>query len=329
MTSLALILPTRRAAVGRHLGRACVALFLLLVAATGLGARAMTHFGPADPAWPGMRRHSLAMAGYLLRNGFCLPKPFNRRTPADVGLRFEREVLAAPGGPALEAWRIEAGPRPRGTVVLFHGHAGSKASTLQAAQQFHGLGFRTLLVDFRGSGGSSGDVTTIGWYEADDVAAGLAHARALGRGPVVVYGASMGAAAALKAAHDGARPEALVLECPYDSLRTTVLHRVDRFGVPAGPLADLMLLWGGWQLGFDAYRLNPVEFAAGVRVPTYLGFGEKDPWVRPDEARRIYAALAGPKRMRVFGGAGHGAYADLRPDAWRADVEAFLRSEGI
>lgn len=314
---------------GRAVWRAIAGLLAAIIIVAGLGARAMTHFGAPDLALGNSRRTSLGFAGYLLRHGFRSPRPFNRRTPANLGLSFERQILAAPDGAALEAWRIEAPAKRRGTVVFFHGHAGSKASTLNAASQFHDLGFATLLVDFRGSGGSSGNATTVGWEEAQDVAAGVAHARCAESGPVVVYGASMGAAAALKAVHDGSRPDALVLECPYDNLRTTVRHRFDRVGVASGPIADLLLFWGGWQLGFDPYRLNPAEFANDVRVPTYLAFGARDPWVLPEEGERIYAALRGPKRMRMFAGARHGAYADLRADEWRADVDDFLRSQGI
>jgi alpha-beta hydrolase superfamily lysophospholipase len=313
----------------RIAARAIVGVLAAAVAAAGLGARATTHFGAPDPALRNSRRTSLAFAGYLLRHGFRSPRPSNLKTPADLGVGFVRQILAAPQGPALEAWRIEALSKRRGTVVLFHGHAGCKASTLNAASQFRDLGFATLLVDFRGSGGSSGNATTLGWEEAQDVAAGVSHVRSTETGPIVVYGASMGAAAALKAVHDGSRPDALVLECPYDSLRTTVRHRFDGAGIVSGPIADSLLLWGRWQLGFDPYSLNPAEFASAVSMPTYLGFGARDPWVLPEEGQRIYTALRGPKRIHMFTGARHGAYADLRPDEWRADVDDFLRSQGI
>lgn len=43
-----------------------------------------------------------------------------------------------------------------------------KASMLPAAKAFHDLGYKVVLVDFRGSGGSTGEGTTVGYREAED-----------------------------------------------------------------------------------------------------------------------------------------------------------------
>ncbi len=149
-------------------------------------------------------------------------------------------------------------PRPdaRETVVLFHGHAASKDSQLREAKAFHGMAFNALLVDFYGSGGSGGNGTSIGFYEALDVTQAFGCARGLPRsGPVVLYGTSMGAAAVLKAvADDKLQPAALILECPFDSLIGTVRHRFTSRGVPSFPLADLLVFWGGAQEGFNGFR---------------------------------------------------------------------------
>src|SRR5262249_3495643 len=155
-----------------------------------------------------------------------LPRPENRLTPRDVGLSYERHVFAGGRGVPVEAWFVPA-PSARGTVVLFHGHAASKDSQLREAKVFHAMGLNALLVDFYGSGGSAGRETSIGFYEALDVAKAFDYARGLPHaGPVVLYGASMGAAAILKAVADQKlEPAALILECPFDSLIGTVRHR--------------------------------------------------------------------------------------------------------
>src|SRR5205085_2373851 len=131
-------------------------------------------------------------------------------------------------GVTLEAWHVPA-RRPRGLVLLFHGYVGCKAALLQEAAAFHDLGYAALLVDFRGSGGSSDSPTTIGALESADVAAALAYARASWPGRrLVLFGQSMGAAAILRAvAVGGAEPDAVLLECPFDRLLTTVEHRFE------------------------------------------------------------------------------------------------------
>jgi hypothetical protein len=210
-------------------------------------------------------------------------------------------------------------------VLLFHGHGGCKCALLREANALREIGYSTLLVDFRGSGGSSGSVTTIGAREADDVAAASAYARAHWPGqPLALFGQSMGAAAVLKAVASGTTADAILLECPFDRMLTTVEHRFELTGLPAFPLARLLVFWGGVQNGFDAFAHNPVEYAAGVRCPALLMHGARDPLVHTEEAEGIFAALAGPKRWELFAEAGHQSYCFKCPERWSAVVGEFL-----
>ena len=264
----------------------------------------------------------------VLLAGPVVPKRRNRTTPASAGLPYRTQVLSGADGTALEAWHLQR-PGGRGIVVAFHGYAGAKDSLLPHARTFLDLGHDVLLVDFRGSGGSPGRRTSLGFHEAVDVAAAFRHARGLTAGPVVLYGESMGAAAVLKAVGDGAvRPDAVILECPFDRLLTTVEHRFETYGVPAFPVARLLLFWGGVQQGFDALDHDPVDYAARVAVPTLLMSGAADPWVREEETRAIFEALRGPKRLVLFSGEGHGSCRRRRPAQWRAAVTGFLREAG-
>jgi uncharacterized protein len=218
-------------------------------------------------------------------------------------------------------------PRPgaRAMVVMFHGHADSKQSLLPAARAFHDLGYSAFLVDFRGSGGSSGNETSIGFHEAEDVRAAFAYASALpDHPPVVLYGNSMGAAAVLKAMNDAPlRPAALVLECPFDRLASTVRHRFDSYRVPTFPAADLLLFWGGVQQRFNPWAFNPVDYAGSVSAPTLLMNGDRDPWVSVAEARSIFDRLRGPRQLKLFAGLGHQSFLSARRADWTETVSGF------
>jgi hypothetical protein len=254
-----------------------------------------------------------------------MPRPQNARTPATYALPGQRHVFAGARGIPLEAWVI---PRAeaRGTVVLFHGYAASKDSQLREAIAFREMGFQTMLVDFHGSGGSGGSETSVGYHEAEDVAAAFGYARALPGGvPVVLYGASMGAAAVLKGVGDrGLDPAGLILEGPFDSLLATTRHRFTAMGLPGFPMAELLVFWGGVQQGFDGLAYRPAASAARVTRPTLLMSGAADTYVTPEETRAIHAALGGPKRLVFFDGLGHDAGLRLRPREWRAAVAPFL-----
>jgi uncharacterized protein len=287
-------------------------------------ARAFTQFARPGPRTK-LGHLTVSESLRILVDGVRVPRPENRRNPSDIGLPYERHVFVGGRGVSLEAWLIPC-QEARGTVVLFHGHAASKDSQLREAKALHHMGFNAFLVDFYGSGGSGGSGTTIGFYEAQDVTRAFAYAKELPRsGPVVLFGASMGAVAVLKAvADDNLQPAALVVECPFDTLIGTVRHRFSNRGIPSFPLADLLVLWGGAQEGFNAFGFRPVDLASRVRVPTLLMNGDQDEWVHVDEARAIFDALRGPKALHYFAGVGHDSCLRNRPDEWRRVVEAFL-----
>jgi uncharacterized protein len=251
-----------------------------------------------------------------------MERPRVRRHPTGP---YERHGLPSLDGTFLEAWYL---PREdaRGVAVLFHGYGGTKGDLLREARVFRDLGLAAFLVDFRGGGGSGGDESSIGFHEAQDVRAATQYARTLpGRLPVVVYGISMGAAAVLKAEADaplGAR--GLVLECPFDRLITTVDHRFEVRRLPAWPLSNLLVFWGGWRQGFDAFAHNPVDYARRVRTPTLLFNGSEDDLVTPAESSAIARALAGPKEQVVCPGVPHDSCLRGRTPLARDAIARFM-----
>jgi pimeloyl-ACP methyl ester carboxylesterase len=135
----------------------------------------------------------------------------------------------------------------------------------------------------------------------------------------------MGAAAILKAVGDRhLQPEAIVLEMPFDSLLRTVRQRFTSMSLPAFPAAELLLFWGGWQQGFNAFQYSPADDARGVRSPTLLMNGDRDPWVTVEEAERIFANLEGPKRLKIFHGLKHQSFLNARRENWKDTVSTFL-----
>lgn len=273
-------------------------------------------------AWAACRRGLRSAHGALRPLGLPRSAP---RLPSPLGLDFERHGFASADGTFLEAWLV---PRDgsRGVAVLFHGYGGSKDQMLREARAFRALGLDALLVDFRGSGGSEGSETSIGWHEARDVQAAVAYARTLPGSPrVIAYGISMGAAAVLKAEADGDLGAAgLVLECPFDRLLTTVNHRFEERSLPAFPLSPLLVFWGGWRQGFDAFAHNPVDYARRARTPTLLLNGADDTYVTREEARSVARALDQRGRLVLCPGVGHASCLGRQAPLWRESVGGFL-----
>ena len=306
--------------------------FLLFAGFTALNilayrhAHAMLHYAPPG----GIRTEkpeALAPLAKLrvLWAGVNIPRPVDEMPP--VALAPDAKVLSipVPGAVTLCAWHAGRGPEAP-LVIFFHGYSTEKTRLLREAREIHALGAAVLLVDFRGSGGSSENYATLGWREADDVAAVVRYAQEnLPHSALVLYGQSMGSASILRAvqAHN-VRPDGLILESVFDTMRNAIRARFRAMGVPAFPAAELLAFWGGRQFGFNAFAHNPVAYASAVTCPVLFLHGTDDPRAPVAQARLVCDAVPGTKEFATFDAVGHASYAAAHPGAWRAAVRSFL-----
>lgn len=265
---------------------------------------------------------------WVLVRGVRLPRPENYRTPAALGLPFTVERVATSDGMELESWVVPADPE-RGWVVLLHGYGTAKAWLVDEAEAFFRLGYSVMLLDFRGSGGSHGAETTLGYREAEDAAAAVHWLRTRKRvdAPLLLYGQSMGGAAALRAvAVLGARVDGVMLESVFDTLLNAARNRFRAMGLPSWPLAELLVFWGGRRAGCSGFRLNPAEWAAGVSCPVLLLHGARDPRVTRAQVDRLYKRFPGRRALEIFPDAAHATCLADDPERWREAVRAFLEA---
>ena len=300
----------------------CVVLLNLLAY---IHARAMTHYSAGGERTIPPERLSALDKVQVLFTGVIVPRPANTATPADLGLKYQTHSIPRSGGLNVEVWRVP-GHASRPVVILFHGYGACKSQLLDEARVFHEFGCETWLVDFRGSGGSAGNETTLGVYEADDVASAIEFAKeSSGARPLVLYGKSMGSAAILRAvAMAGANPAAVIVECPFDRLLTTVENRFSAMGLPSFPFAQFLVFWGGVQQGMNGFAHNPVDYAASVRCPVLLMHGELDPRISVPQVRSIYENFAGSKELVLFPRAGHESYLESDSERWKLAVGKFV-----
>jgi hypothetical protein len=288
-------------------------------------ARAMTSFTANGERTGRPEQLSVLDRFTLLLSGVNIPRPANRRTPGDFNLSFETHRFSNGDGVTLEAWFLP-GENDRLIVALFHGYAASKSTLLNAAQAVHQLGYATLLVDFYGSGGSSGVGTTIGVKEANDVAATVEYIRRIWpQRKIILYGISMGGAAVLRAiAANGAEPDAIIIEATFDSLLNTGKNRFRAMGLPGSPFAEMLLFWGSVQNGFNMFSHNPVEYARTIKHPALVLHGEKDERATFEQARSIAEAMGAHARFIGYAEVTHMPILKARPKEWTRDVAMFL-----
>ncbi|RYU82110.1 alpha/beta hydrolase [Hymenobacter persicinus] len=306
----------------RRIGLILLGLFLLLNIVAFNHAWHFTHFrGEAGPRTSSPEKLSVAAKLGLLLTGVANPKPTGAAVPA---FPYQTLALDGPNG-RLEMWYspVEA---PKGSVALFHGYTSDKSRLLTEAAFFRSLGYSTLLVDMSGAGNSAGYRCTVGYYEAADVATAFQFLQQQRPAtPIVLYGVSMGAMAILRAEGElGIRPAAAIMECPYGSLLETAQNRFRAMGVPAFPLANLLVFWGGAQNGFWAFGHDARRYARRIPTPTLLLYGLADQRVTRRETDDIFAALAGFKQRHYFPGAGHEPYWLRSSTVWQQQIQTFL-----
>lgn len=288
-------------------------------------ASAMIHYATGGERTLKPEQLSVGEKAWTIVSGVKVPRPENSRNPRDAGLNYSTREIPVNGSERLEAWFVPASGA-RGLALMFPGYASSKDSLMGPASALDAMDYDLLMVDFRGAGGSSGQDTTIGVREGEDVDAALEYARR--QWPdrqVALYGVSMGSAAILRAvAADGARPDVVILESPFNSLLDTTANRFHSMGLPAFPSAQLIVFWGSVQKGFNGFKHNPENYASSITCPALLLYGEHDPRVTPAQSRAIFDRLGGPKQAISFSDAGHQLLINSDPALWKSEVARFL-----
>jgi pimeloyl-ACP methyl ester carboxylesterase len=260
---------------------------------------------------------------------FHYPDPNDGKTPISYGLNFRWIEFQSPDGILLKGWYIPAPGNARGTIIYCHGLNRTRTEMLPRAVFAHGLGYNGLLFDFRHAGQSGGETTTLGYQERLDVlgAARYALQEEKAARPVIAWGVSMGAAAALMAAADSPDVAAVISDSTFLSLRDTVQHHLRLFlRLPAFPLAYEVMYWAAWRGGFSPSDLD-LEKAVeriGSRPILFIAV-EGDRRMPPAIAWKLYSRAASPaKQLVVLPGQRHGEGFNQGTQRYQQAVSKFL-----
>ena len=223
--------------------------------------------------------------------------------------------LTAAGGTRLEGTYLPTTAVQRhGVIACCHEFNGDRWNSLPYAESLRGRGFDLLLFDFRNHGGSD---RTPGYeptpwvtsYETADVRAVVdylvSRPDALPQG-VGLFGLSKGGTAALAAAADDPRVQAVVVEgvCPTERMQAyccqTFLADHCRFAECLLRLPELLLRpLGAWVRLVVGWRrhcrfVNVEQAARRVAQPVLLIHGDADPHVPVEVVRSLQEAM-GPR----------------------------------
>lgn len=217
-------------------------------------------------------------------------------------------------GNRLHGWYFStSGGTAKATVIYFHGNGGNVSNIGWIGERLVARGFNVLLFDYRGYGRSEGSLEDEqGLYaDADAAYEYVSKVRGLPSREIVLYGQSLGTAAAADLA---ARREcgAIILESGMSSARD---------------MAGVALPW--LPRGFYFLARNRFESArklSQVHCPVLVTHGEPDQTIPTEQGRALFAAAAEPKKLMIYPGAGHNVFGSVG-DEYLNTITKFITEE--
>lgn len=270
----------------------------------------------------------LVIAVIALPAGFYMLRRFERsatfhpeRAAIDglwrVPLGAEEVWFKTSDGVKLYGWLFHSQAKPASaSVIYFHGNGGNLSYCEWVGAQLAARGLDVLIFDYRGYGRSEGEPTGERELYADADAAYdfLTKERGVASRSVVLYGQSLGTAAAIDLA---SRREcgALVAESGLSS---------------ASDMAGAIMPWlPRFVRGLTKNKLDSVSKIARVSCPVLVVHGGRDELIPVEQGKRLFDAAREPKQLKIIERAGHNdlsavggaSYFDSLADFVRASVK--------
>lgn len=311
----------------KGIGVTLLTLFIFLNIIVAFHAYKFTHF--YDNNTPGLKKYEL-MSGWDEAKAILFGLDYYKgRITNKPRSPYQTFHIKTRDGFLLEGWYIPK-DSAKGTVILFHGHGGSRSNIVTEANAFHNFGYNVCMTDFRAHGNSSGNLCTIGYNESADVKSTYDYVVSQGEKNIILYGISLGAATITKAMSDykDIQPSKVILEMPFGSLKDAVKGKLRTMHLPDQPLTELLLFWGGVEQGFWTYHHAPTEYAKNIHVPVLMQWGRNDIRVTKPEIDSVYKNLGTPyKQLIIYNNSGHESLLKNEPVKWLNSIQLFLEKK--
>lgn len=231
---------------------------------------------------------------------FFYPETQKFREPSLFGLRFSERVLQDEMGPNLVFWDLPSVGSYKGTILFLHGNAGNISTHLPSVVWLPERGYRVIIFDYRGYGGSEGVADIVGMH--NDAARMMRYTAQQEPNPNrrILFGQSLGASITLYTANDYTKEipfKVIIADSPFSSYRAIAREKMSEFWL----LYPLQMPLG-WMFS-DEYA--PINHVGDIKVPVLLLHGDKDEIVPPHHSADLCVALGGHCALWVVPEATH------------------------
>jgi pimeloyl-ACP methyl ester carboxylesterase len=241
------------------------------------------------------------------------------------------------------------------TILVCHGFMCEKFDVGIFRRIFPRRRFNVMIFDFRAHGENpEGQCCTFGRDEALDVIAAAkflkTHPAAKDK-PIIAYGFSMGAVAAIEAqSRDSSLFEAMILDCPFDSSENVLKRGLENtkfnlfgyeFSVPCRSLLERYAFHPYVQslvrsvlktvahmdpknIAINICRIHPTQSIGRVTIPCFFIHCKNDEKISVEGIKSVFSRAAGPKMLWLTRGRCHFDSYFYNPEKYTERVRAFL-----
>lgn len=198
-------------------------------------------------------------------------------------------------------------PKNKGTVIVFHGNAGSAIDRLYYMDALENSGYRVILAEYPGYGARNGKPSEQALLaDASKTVSGAIKDFGL---PLFLWGESLGSGVVSGIIQSQQFPvKGIALIAPYDSLAKVAHHHYWLF------LAKWLIL----------DRFDNIKNLQHFTGNTAVIMAGKDEIIPNQHTLNIFDSISGPKKIWTFPDAGHNTLPFAPENLWWKEVMSFI-----
>ncbi len=197
----------------------------------------------------------------------------------------------------LQGWLFPAKNSDR-TVIMAHSYGRNRlefgVQSIDMIKFFMNKGYNVFTFDFRNSGRSEGEESTLGYNEKADLLGAINYVKQQGHKHIVLLGFSTGASTSILAAAESKNVDAIIADTPYSDLGGYLEESLNKkTHLPAFPFNKTIPISMEIMGGIDAASTSPINSLKEL-PPAWLLLihGQRDAEIPVENSRRLYTAYS-------------------------------------
>jgi len=227
--------------------------------------------------------------------------------PSTQSINFENVEYTSKDGLTLPAWYMPVAGATN-TVLLVHGRGASRHEGMRYAKPLVGAGYNVLAIDMRHPRQGEGIISTMGFYERNDVIAALDYIKnRTPKNEIGIMGFSMGAATSIAVMAEDHRIKTGVFNSGFANVTDVLTESAARMhSLPKYPLMPAVMSLFAFRSGVDTDLINPESYIAKISPrPVFIMHGTSDKTVGFTHGERLFSAAQAPKEFWAVEGGEH------------------------